>query len=661
MTTYALCLGVNHYLDPVGGLHCAEADARELAAVLKQKLGFEAAYLEEREAAKIMQRIDDMRSRLRAGDQFIFYFSGHGKVQGDEQYFLLPQTRLNLLEKGMVTDVLSWRALLEITSGKAWQDVARIFIFDACRHPLLTDRGAGELARFDGTVLLRAPLPVCDHAYAPSSWGLLNSCNEGKSAAELPALGHGIFTLALLEYLHDKFGRCRQLIFDSACANELKLRMLRLSHAHNLPQMSQEPVWRGEALALPLDQMQANSASGPSAATRDEREWQLVLLDPTLDRLHAYVRSAVDDAAHVDEAMQMIATLKRQMQDEENWRRIQISKKVIDWETYLQKAPDDSPYRKDARRRLTQLQEQLKLWQVLRMLAGSLLLGCTLVLGGWWLRGKLEPTDAAQPITSAPAKTFVAALPTGSTPVNDSVTTLPHGSNPDRAAVPVPTPAASTSEPDQPRLNALDKLKHAAEKGDAKAQYEWAWRLLEGRGVNKDVRLAMIWLQKAAEQNHANAQADLGYMYENNLGTKQAGIEAVTWYRKAAAQNNARGQAYLGFAYESGRGVKKDPDMAVYWYEKSAGQGHAYGQAKLGRMYENGLGVKKSLSTAVLLYEKSAAQGNQEGQYNLACLYETGKGVERDLSKAMGLYRKAAVQGSEEAKITLQRLEKARP
>lgn len=641
MSTYALCLGVNQYREPIDGLRCAEADARELAAVFKQKLGFEAAYLEEREAAKIMQRIEDLGPRLRAGDQFIFYFSGHGKVQQDEQFFLLPQTRLNLLEKGAATEVLSWQALQEITTGPAWQDVVRIFIFDACRHPLLASKGAGEVASFDGRILLRAPIPSGDSTHPQSPWGLLNSCNEGKSAAELPALGHGVFTLALLEYLQDTAGRSSQLRFNNEFAAQLKLRMQRLGREHGLPEMHQEPVWRGETLAIPLNASRGGTSAGPSARTRDEREWQLLLLEPKLEGLEAYVRNAADDAAHVDEALQMIAGIKRQMQDEENWRRVQGSKKWEDWAAYLQKAAPDSVHREEAERNFAQLKGRAKRWQEMRKTGGGVLLAGVLGLGGWWFWPKSVPVEitapAEFPATPAPAAGAEAASVSAS------------GS----------APAASAPAPRE--LTALEKLKLAAEKGEAQAQYELARKLSTGDGVDKDETAAVGWYTKAAEQNHVDAQVDLGYMYNRGLGTKQNYPESAKWYRKAAEQGDADGQSNLGIMYENGRGVEKNLKAAVKWYEKSAAQRNSDGQNNLGRMYEKGWGVEKNIKTAVQWYEKSAAQGNQHGQYNLALMYEYGYGVQPDLAKAKDLYRQATAQGFELAKAALQRLEKAAP
>ena len=60
----------------------------------------------------------------------------------------------------------------------------------------------------------------------------------------------------------------------------------------------------------------------------------------------------------------------------------------------------------------------------------------------------------------------------------------------------------------------------------------------------------------AAEQGDADAQYNLGVAYDNGEGVPQDHAEAARWYRLAAEQGNASAQFNLGVAYENGEGVR---------------------------------------------------------------------------------------------------------
>jgi uncharacterized protein len=55
----------------------------------------------------------------------------------------------------------------------------------------------------------------------------------------------------------------------------------------------------------------------------------------------------------------------------------------------------------------------------------------------------------------------------------------------------------------------IEWTRKAAQKGDAKAQYNLGMAYLDGEGVSKNSRLARIWLEKAAKQGHKRASRAL--------------------------------------------------------------------------------------------------------------------------------------------------------
>ena len=66
-----------------------------------------------------------------------------------------------------------------------------------------------------------------------------------------------------------------------------------------------------------------------------------------------------------------------------------------------------------------------------------------------------------------------------------------------------------------------------------------------GKGVAKDEKRAVAWLQKAAEKGEPMAMNDLGSMYEHGRGVAQDSTKAITWYRRAAALGNEDANATL--------------------------------------------------------------------------------------------------------------------
>jgi hypothetical protein len=84
----------------------------------------------------------------------------------------------------------------------------------------------------------------------------------------------------------------------------------------------------------------------------------------------------------------------------------------------------------------------------------------------------------------------------------------------------------------------FDALRHKAEAGDAKAQFDLADAYSEGKGVTKDSAKGMEWLKKSALQGYAGAQVVLGYFYQKGINTEKDPSEAAKWYRKAAKQSD---------------------------------------------------------------------------------------------------------------------------
>jgi hypothetical protein len=125
---------------------------------------------------------------------------------------------------------------------------------------------------------------------------------------------------------------------------------------------------------------------------------------------------------------------------------------------------------------------------------------------------------------------------------------------------------------DTKEVSALDieRIRKAAEKGDAHEQCVLGEAYYLGRGVPQDYIEAVKWLRKSAEQGFAESQYNLGKAYRDGHGVPQNDAEAVKFYRKAAEQGHAKAQGNLSVACRNGQDVPQDIVEAYKWATLSA-------------------------------------------------------------------------------------------
>lgn len=79
--------------------------------------------------------------------------------------------------------------------------------------------------------------------------------------------------------------------------------------------------------------------------------------------------------------------------------------------------------------------------------------------------------------------------------------------------------------------------------------------------------------RKAAEKDHGNAQLKLGQCCLNGRGVNKNKRVAVIWLKKAAEKGLPDAEFLLALCYEKGDGVAADRQQAIYWY----GLAHRHG------------------------------------------------------------------------------------
>jgi len=229
--------------------------------------------------------------------------------------------------------------------------------------------------------------------------------------------------------------------------------------------------------------------------------------------------------------------------------------------------------------------------------------------------------------------------------------------------------------------NSFEALKHAAEHGEANAQFALGMAYADGNdrlGVTQNDAEAVKWVRKAAEQENANAQILLGMMYQGGRGVAQDAGEAMKWYHKAANQRDANAQFILGELYANGYGVARDEAEAMKWYRLAAKQGNKDAQTALATIKNHPTSAAQQKESAqdpealnnvpvraklirIQDFEttkRAAEQGDADAQFALGEMYANGQGVARDETEAMKWYRKAAAQGYKLAQAALAAMKK---
>ncbi len=181
--------------------------------------------------------------------------------------------------------------------------------------------------------------------------------------------------------------------------------------------------------------------------------------------------------------------------------------------------------------------------------------------------------------------------------------TTPTGSIPPQAAAILTSIPAGTAQP----------LRDALAKGDPLAEYEFATRYLDGRGVARDLTLGAKWLAEASAQGLPPAQYRLGALYEKGLGVFKDMNEAKALYLKAANAGNARAMHNLGvLSAESSGDSKPDFVAAVSWFKKASQLGVRDSQFNLGILETRGLGGPQDLGQAWLYFSLAAKQNDAD-------------------------------------------------
>ena len=221
MKKKALFVGVNDYKDDeIRNLHYALDDARSLHDIFEE-LGYKTAFLKNPGQGEILSQVRKMTEGLSVGDQFVFYFSGHGFTDdGQHLLFCVDDVYANLRYKraGMPFE------LLEEETRKCGCD--RVFMLDACRSDFLTGTRGADTTTKDLCPILHMVPKAAD---ATGAFYVLRSCSRYEHAFEIDKKQHGLFTLAMMEVIRESKNAGSQLLFNDMLRETVEERMSQIA------------------------------------------------------------------------------------------------------------------------------------------------------------------------------------------------------------------------------------------------------------------------------------------------------------------------------------------------------------------------------------------------------------------------------------------------
>lgn len=116
---------------------------------------------------------------------------------------------------------------------------------------------------------------------------------------------------------------------------------------------------------------------------------------------------------------------------------------------------------------------------------------------------------------------------------------------------------------------AIACYKVAADSGMAVAQFDLAYALYNGEGIDRDYTSAALWFKRAANQNFAKAQYNLAYCYMNGRGVPRNYDKALDLLTKAANNNYKVAQETLADCYGKGVLVEQNEETSKMWKSKA--------------------------------------------------------------------------------------------
>lgn len=230
----------------------------------------------------------------------------------------------------------------------------------------------------------------------------------------------------------------------------------------------------------------------------------------------------------------------------------------------------------------------------------------------------------------------------------------------------------------------FDRYKALAERGHANSQYQIAYFLWYGTGVEESKSEARHWYTQAANNGSDRAAMTLAEMYEEGDSVPRSSTEAFRWYMRAAELGHPSAMASVGGHYYRGDGVAKSMTSAAYWFKQASDAGDTVGGMLLASVQKDYPDAVRNMSKGSASFGSStpapvaqvaepqltpasegfsafengqyaraesilrphADAGNSDAQNVLGIMYLDGLGVAASDQRAESWFRKAANDGN---------------
>ncbi len=200
---------------------------------------------------------------------------------------------------------------------------------------------------------------------------------------------------------------------------------------------------------------------------------------------------------------------------------------------------------------------------------------------------------------------------------------------------------------------AVRYLEASAKLGNVNAGYLQGKICLE-HGIG-DLALAVSQIEKSADSGNANAMYVLAKIYRDGIHAETNLGKAIQLFESSAEQKNDFAAYQLGKLYLDETEMSDIP-LAVKWLSTASELGNQYARYSLAKLYQKGEVVPTDLKKAIEIYTLSAEQRNQFAAYQLGKIYLSGEEIEKDTDKAIHWLTIAAEQENPFAQYTLGKL-----
>ena len=145
--------------------------------------------------------------------------------------------------------------------------------------------------------------------------------------------------------------------------------------------------------------------------------------------------------------------------------------------------------------------------------------------------------------------------------------------------------------------------------------YDGLLRSLAGDAEKYRFATAFLKLNELlAERGDTVALSVLGMLHAEGVGCEKNLVVAIEYLERAAAQGNARAYYYLGDLFTTGKSFEVDINRALANYRLAAEGGLAEAYETMGDIFSDGRLIARNLAYAVELYDKAALAGVQSAK-----------------------------------------------